>query len=68
MNRRLSAVAVYEYSAIRRDNNRIEEGTVVARNVLHAKDLLAKAGLGTPRLKQLKGVQGFLRQLSADIR
>lgn len=61
-------MAVYEFSALRRDDNRLEEGTVVARNVLHAKDLLSKAGLANPRLKQLKGVQGFFRQLTADIR
>lgn len=62
-------MAVYDYNAVYRENeSRQAEGTLVARNKLHAMDLLTQRGLVKPRLKQVTGFTAFLKQLTADIR
>ena len=63
-------VAVYEYHAIKGENHQEyhAEGTVVARNKLHAMDLLRAKGYFNARLKQLGGLSAFVRQLTADVR
>jgi len=67
--RRLFAVAVYEYQAIYRDHpERLAEGTLIARNKLHALDLLTQRGLTSPRLKAITGLSAFFKQMTADIR
>lgn len=62
-------MAVFEYQATTGENDeRHEEGTIVARNKLHAMDLLRARGIFQARLKQVTGLSAFLRQLTADIR
>ena len=62
-------MAVYEYQAIFREHpERLAEGTLVARNKLHALDLLSQRGLISPRLKAVTGLSAFFRQMTADIR
>lgn len=62
-------MAVFEYQAIFRDNpERLAEGTLVARNKLHALDLLNQRGLTSPRLRSITGLSAFFKQLTADIR
>lgn len=62
-------MAVYEYHAIKGENQELhDEGTVVARNKLHAMDLLRSKGYFNARLKQITGLSAFVRQMTADIR
>ena len=62
-------MAVYEYHAIKGDNREFhDEGTVVARNKLHAMDLLRAKGYFNARLKQLTGLSAIVRRITADIR
>lgn len=62
-------MSVYDFLAVYSDNQeRHEEGTIVARNKLHAKDLLTQRGLVQIRLKQVTGLAAFLKQLTASVR
>ena len=67
--RRCPEVSVYQFEAVLRENpNEHREGTIVARNLLHARDLLYARGMTQPRLKQVTGLAAFLKKLTADIR
>jgi type II secretory pathway component PulF len=60
---------VYEYSAVRLDNNEhFLHGTVCARDKIDAFDKVRRQGLTEIRLRKLTGLAAMWRMRTADIR
>ena len=62
-------MVVYKYSGIRKDReDHVETGTVLARNEVGAREKLKRLSLTEVHLKRIKGISGFLKRLTADVR
>jgi type II secretory pathway component PulF len=62
-------VSVYEYTVVQKDReDSVEIGKVRAKNKKEAEAKLRNVDLYKPKLKEIKGVAGFIKQFTADVK
>lgn len=62
-------MSVYKYTVIMKEREDYEEtGTVRAVDKKEAEAKLKRLDLFKPRLKEIKGVSGFIKQFTADVK
>ncbi len=62
-------MSVYEYTVVIKDReDHVETGTVKASDKVDAEAKLNRLDLYDPKLKELKGLSGFIKQFTADVK
>jgi hypothetical protein len=62
-------VSVYKYTVVLPDReDSIESGTVLAKDEGDATKKLKRLDLSNPRLKEVKGISGFVGRFTADVK
>ena len=61
-------MAVFRYSAVVKNREEMESGTIVARDEERAREKLERLDLTDVRLKRIGGISGLFKSLTADIR
>ena len=62
-------MSVYEYTVVQKDReDSVETGTVRAKSKKEAEAKLRNVDLYKPKLKEIKGLAGFIKQFTADVR
>lgn len=62
-------MAVFQYTAVdRRREDHVESGTVLAQDEEDARKKLKRLNFEVVRIRKMKGLSGFFRSFTADVR